>query len=152
MCIVLYVNLIWCSSIQGMYDWLTGVFEASMLDWLGVHLLSVYMCILLYVKCIWYNGLICSYGQLMGGWVHLLCIYVHCAICVRPPKFDVAVFKASMLDWPGGVHLLWFMCALSYMWNLFGVAVFKAHVINWLGGPSAFGLYVHCPICETSLV
>ena len=184
MCIVLYVKLIRCSGIQGMYDQLTegpichaymcfvqyllepdkfGVvaFKASMLDWLGVHLSLVYMCKLLYVKLIWCNGLVWSYGWLMG--VHLPWIYVLCAIPVRADKFGVAVFKASMLDWLGVhlpsvymcivlyVKLIWCnylacsygqfggksvmgICALCYIWNLFGVMVVQRSMFEWRRG------------------
>ena len=84
MCIVLYVQLIWCSGMHGISAQLEGgqsamgicalfyiyiyisaitcakfgvaVFNASMLDWRGVHLLWVYMHCAIYMKPIWCKG------------------------------------------------------------------------------------------------
>ena len=105
-----------CSSMQGIYAWLTGgsicllyicivldlavgvvVCKASMLEWLGIHLSSICM------HCPRSNSG-CSSMQ---------------DICAQLTEED----------------LCWI--ALCYA-NIFGAAVFNATMLAWLGGPSAF--------------
>ena len=54
----------------------------------------------------------------MTGGFHLSCIYVHCAISARSTKFDVVVFKASMLDRLGGSICHAYMCIVLYLLDL----------------------------------
>ena len=169
MCIVLYVKLIWCSSIQGMYAQLTGGWGWSICFW--------FICALSYM---WNLFGVVVFKACMIDWlgVHLPCVYVHCAISARADTFGVVVFKASMLNWLGVhlplvdmcillyVKLIWcnglvcsygwltrgsiclqFICALSFMWNLFGVVVCKACMIDCLGGPSVMHICALCYIC-----
>ena len=86
MCILLYVKLLWCSSILYIYGQLEGgrsalsicafcymlnlfsvvVFHRSMGNWRRG---PWYMCILLYVKLIWCSGIPYIYGQLEEGYI-----------------------------------------------------------------------------------
>ena len=95
------------------------VCKASMLDWWGFHLPSIYMhCNRSGSGC---SGMQCIYAQLTGESICLLyiCIVLYLTI-------GVVVCKASVLDWLGGLYLA------------VGVVVYKASLLNWLGGMSAF--------------
>ena len=99
---------------------------ASMLDWLGgpyiyIYILYIYIYIYIYIKWTSMQGL---YAQLTGGSICLvyICFVLDLAV-------DVAVCKASMLNWQGGLDLP------------VGVAVCKACMLNWLGAPSASYIY-----------
>ena len=143
------------SIMQGIYAWLTWedlscmafcysnvfgvvIFNAHMLDWLGVYLTSIYrhcprsssgcsgmqgICAQWtgegHMKC---NGIQCIYAWLTRRSICLLyiCIAIDLAM-------GVAVYKASVLDWMRGAK-----------WS---VMVFKASLLNWLGGSSAFYIY-----------
>ena len=65
-CILLYVKLLWCSSIPYIYGQLEGRY-----------ICPKYMCILLYVKLIWCSVIPYIYGQLE----EVALVYVHSAIC-----------------------------------------------------------------------
>ena len=82
MCILLYGQLIWCSSIPYIYGQLQ---EGE--PW--------YMCILLYVKFIWCSGILYIYGQLEGG----TCARGICAFCYMLKLFGVVVFHRSIVNW-----------------------------------------------------
>ena len=97
MCILLYVNLLWCSSIPYISGQLEGgsstlsicafyymlnlfgvvIFHRSMVNWRRG---PWYMCILLYVKHLCCSGIPYICGQLEGE-VDLSKVYVHPAIC-----------------------------------------------------------------------
>ena len=66
MCILLYVKLLWCSSIPYIYGWLEEGY-----------ICPKYTCILLYVKHIQCSGIPYIYGQLGEGAL----VYVYSAIC-----------------------------------------------------------------------
>ena len=155
-----------CSSMQGLYAWLTGEdlcliafcyanifgiggFNASMLDWVGVHLPFSYMhCPRSSSGCSGMQGI---YAWLTGEdlcWIALCYANIFC----------VVVFNASMLSWVGD-HLpslymhcdrsssgcsgmqgicAWLtgedLCAIALWYaNIFGVAVFNASILDWLG-------------------
>ena len=120
------------------------VLYAAMVNWLGVHLLAVEMCILLYVKLIWCNGLPCTYGHLRGSIFHQ---YL-CAFSNMWNWFGEMVLHAPMVDWLGVYLPLVYLCivlCVKHMW-----CNDLACSYGWLpGGPSACGIYVHFPICET---
>ena len=122
------------SGIQGIYAQLTGedlclialcyanifgvaVFNACILDLLGVHLHSIYMhCPRSSNGCSSMQGI---YAWMTGedyAWMHW--VYVHCLYIYRSvmtcAKSGVAVFKASMLDWLG-VHLPWVYALSIYI-------------------------------------
>ena len=96
---------VWCSSIEGIYARLKGV-----------SICHGYICIVLYMKLPWCNGFaeICARSA------------IRCAKC------DVAVLKASMLNWRGCQSAMG-ICALCHIWNLFGVMVFQRSMLNWRG-------------------
>ena len=145
MCILVYVKLIWCSSIPYIY----GQLEVG-------YICPKYMCILLYVKLLWCSSIPYIYGQLKGG-TSALSI---CAYCYMWNLFSVVVFHRSMVNWRRGpwymcillyVKLIWCsgileiygwleggtyargICAFCYMLNFFGVAVFHTSMVNWRG-------------------
>ena len=156
-CALCYIYLqVWCSGMQGFYVWL------------GVGMRSIchgYMCIMLYIsanRSAMFGVVVCKgmYAQVGGQSV------IDPWYTITPP---LPIDHRSMLHCytpsvcPGYLSCICichvYMCIVLYLlelpslvWNLFGVVVFKACMLNWLGGPSACGLYVHCPICETSLV
>ena len=79
------------------------VFKASMLNWLGVHLLWVY------VHCSIYRS------------------------AIRCAKFGVAVFKASLFDWGGQSAMGIYALFCIYRSAKIGVVVFKASLLKWGG-------------------
>ena len=117
MCILLYVKLLWCSSIPYIYGQLEGgpsalsicafcyvlnifsavVFHTSMVDG-GAPQWSWYMCILLYVKLLWCSTIPCIYGQLQEGDLDIW------AFCYMWNFFGVALFHTSYGQLEG-VHL-----------------------------------------------
>ena len=136
-------ELIWCNGFPDIYAWLKEgvgsichqyicaffnmwnwfgvmVLHVPLVDWPGVHLPSIYMCII----CHQY---ICAFSYMWN-----LC--------------GVMVLHAAMVDW--GSICLQYICGLSYVWNLCGVMVLHAAMVDCKGA-SAFGIYVHSPICET---
>ena len=84
-----------------------------------------------------YTGIQDIYAQLTGGSICLLyiCIVLDLAVGVVVCNWHlcsidcILVFKASMLNWLGGLDLP------------VGVSVCKASMLDWLGGPSAFYIY-----------
>ena len=74
------------------------VLYAAIVNWLGVHLHSVYMCILLYLTLIWCNGLAYSYGQLTGG---SICLQYICAFYYIWNLYGVMVLHTAVVDWWG---------------------------------------------------
>ena len=73
MCILLYVNIFWCSGIPYIY--------AQLEEGVG-SVCHGYMCILLYVKHIWCCGFsrdLCLIGG--GNGVSLSWVYLHSSIC-----------------------------------------------------------------------
>ena len=129
-----------------------AVFNASMLDWIGFHLSSIYMhcpwsssrcssrqgiCAKLtregHIKC---NGNQCIYAWLTGWSICLLYICIILDLAV-----GVAVWKASMLKWLGGsICLLYKGIVLDLAVS---VVVCKTSMLKWLGVhlPS---IYMHC--------
>ena len=124
-----------CSSIQGICAWLTGedlclialcyanifgvaVCKASVLDWLGGHLPSIYLhcprsssgCSSMQGICAWLTG-------------EDLCLIALCYANI----FGVAVCKASVLDWLGGICLLYICIFLDLAVS---VVVCKASVLD----------------------
>ena len=91
-----------CSGMQGICAWLTGgfIFHQGIYAWLtgGVHLPSVYMHCTRYSS--WCSLIQGIHAWLTGGIICLLYICIVLDIVV-----DVALFKASMLDWQGMFHL-----------------------------------------------
>ena len=143
-CIVL-CSYIWCSGIQYIYAQLTGGFicliyicSPKSSSWCsgmqgiyaprGVHLPAIYMhCPRFSSWCSRIQGI---YARLTGEdlcWISLC--YAHI--------FGVAVFNTSMLDWPGGVICLVYICIVLNL--AFGVAVCKASVLQ---GGSICLLYI----------
>ena len=121
--IYIYMKLMQCNGFPEIYAWLEE----------GVgSICHGYMCILLYMKLIWYNG----FPEIFAS---------------RYAKFGVAVFKASMLYWPGGGGRPWVYlhCAIYiYIWNLCSVMVFQRSMLDWRRGwgQSAMGIYAFCYI------
>ena len=144
-----------CNSMQDICAQLTGedlcwialcysnifrvaVFNASMLDWLGIHLSSIYMhctrsssgCSDMQGICAQWNGeghmqckgIQCIYAWLSGRSICLLYICI-----VLDLSVGLVVCKTSMLDWLG--RAIW-----SGM-------VFKASKLDWLRDPSVFYIY-----------
>ena len=113
MCILLYVKLLWCSSIPYIYGQLEGV-----------HLPSVYVhSAICYTY--WCSGTPYIYGQL--GDTSSLGI---CAFCFMWKLFGVVVFHRSMVNWrKEGLCI----CAFCSMWNFCGVAVLHRSMVNWRG-------------------
>ena len=146
-----------CSGMQSIYAQLTGgpyafyiyicivldlavgltVCRASMLNWLGVHMPSIYI----YMHCTrsssGFNSMQGNYAELTGGSICLLyiCIVLYLAVCV-------ALCKASMLDWLGVSICLLYICIVLYL--AVGVVVWKEYLLDWLGSPSTFYIYVLC--------
>ena len=85
------------------------------------------------------SGIPFMYGQLEGALV-----YVYSAIC----ETDL-VYQYSIHLWLiGGGTFDLHICALCYMLHVFGVVVFHRSMVNWRGTL----VYIHCGICENSLV
>ena len=95
--ILLYVKLLWCSSIAYIYGQLEGGY-----------ICPKYMCILLYVKLIWCSGIPYIYGQLEEGHLGI------CSFCYMSNFCGVAVFHTSMVNWRVGTSAL-SICAFCYM-------------------------------------
>ena len=131
------------------------VFNASMLDWLGVLLPSIYTyCPRSSSGCSGMQG-ICAW--LTGEDL--------CAIALWYANiFGVAVFNASILDSLGWSICLLYICIVLDL--AVGVVVCKASVLNWLGratwGVTVFNasmldwlgvhlssIYMHCPISSS---
>ena len=92
MCILLYVKLMWCSSIPYIY----GQLERG-------YICHKYVCILPYVKLMWCSGILEIYGWLEGG----TCARGICAYCYMLNLCSVVVFHTSMVNWMRGP---WYMC------------------------------------------
>ena len=170
MCILLYVKLLWCSSIPYIYGQLEGgtsalsicafcymfnlcsvvVFHRCMVNWRrGLW----YMCILLYVKGLWCSSIPEIYAQVeerVGSVCHgYMCIllYVKLIWCSGFPEIyawlEEGVGQSAM-----GI------CASFYMCNLFGIVVFQRSMLNLRRGDgvSLPWVYVYSSICETYLV
>ena len=141
-----------CSGMQGIYAWLTG----------GFHLPSIYMhCTISSSGCCIIQGI---YTWLTGESIYLLYICIVLDIVV-----DVALYKASMLELTGNVHLpsiymhctrcssgysgmqgicgqmtvgsicLLYICIVLYL--AVGVVVCKASMLDWLVVLSAIYIY-----------
>ena len=124
MCILLYVKLLWCSSIPYIYGQLEGVHCTK------------YMCILLYVKLIWCSRIPYIYGQLEGG-TSALSI---CAFCCMLNLFSVVVFYISMVNWRRGHS---YMCILLYMKLLWCSSI--PYIYGQLeGGTSGLSICAFC--------
>ena len=74
------------------------------------------------------------YAQLTGGFICLLYICIVLDIVV-----DVALYKASMLDWLGVFICLQNICIVLDI--VVDVALSKSSMLDWLGGSSAFNIY-----------
>ena len=142
------------------------VFNAHMLDWLGVYLTSIYRhcprsssgCSNMQGICAWLtgeghmkcNGIQGIYAWLTGG-VHLPSIYMHCTRSnsgCNSMQDICALFT--------GEHLCWI--ALCHA-NIFGVAVFNASMLGWIGGSICLlytcivlDLIVGVMVCKTSVL
>ena len=96
MCILVSVELIWCSSIPYIYGQLDG------------YICPKYMCILLYVKL--YLSVVVSHRSMVnwrrGSWY--MCILVSVKL------FGVVVFHTSMINWRGSICPK-YMCILLYV-------------------------------------
>ena len=117
------------------------VCKTSMLDWLGLHLPSIYMhcprsssgCSSImqgiyawltgkgHRKC---NGIQGIYTAIIWLQGHLPSLYMHFVLDLA---LGVVICMASVLNWLGRVT-----------WS---VMVFNAYMLDWLGGPSAFFIY-----------
>ena len=149
----------WCSSIQCIYAQLTGgsicllyicivldlpvgvaVCKASVLNWLGGHLPSIYMhCPRCSNCCSGMQG-ICA--QLTG---EDLCLIALCYANI----FGVAVFNSSMLDWLGGSICFLYICIV---WDLtVGVVLCKTSVLKWLGGWGSICLLYICIVLDLAV-
>ena len=84
--------------------------------------------------------------------VHLLWVYVHCAI--YETSFGVMVLQRSMLNWRRGWgQSIMGVCALCYISNFFGLMVFQKSMLDWSRGwVNLAWVYVHCDIYETYVV
>ena len=100
-----------CSSIQGIYDWLTGG-----------SICLLYICI---VPCLAVGVAVCKASVLdcLGG---------------LDQPVGVAVCKASMIDWLGGPSAL-YICIVLYL--AVSVAVYKASMLNCSILPYIYALY-----------
>ena len=110
MCILLYVKLMWCSSIPYIYGQLRGAL---------VYMHSA-ICETFVVK--WYTIHLWSIGGGKSAWSI-------CAFSYMWNLFDVVVYHTSMINWRGGFGIY----ALCYMWNFCGVAVYHTSMVNWRG-------------------
>ena len=129
MCILLYVKLILCISIPGIYCQLEG-------PW--------YMCILLSVKVIWCSGIPYMYGWLEGDICPIdMCILLYVKLISCSGITDI-YGELEM----GGLGT----CAFCYLWNFLGVAVLYTSVVNWRGyicpQYMCIVLYVVCIQCS----
>ena len=131
MCILLYVQLIQCSGIPHIYDWLEGISSSDgyrssenvwMWRWPYVVLPLVTRC--LYVKLMQCNGIPEIYGH-MGGTSDL----GRCAFCYMWNLFGVVVFHTSMVNWRRGP---WYMCILLYVQLIQCSGI--PHIYDWLEG------------------
>ena len=140
------------------------VCRASMLNWLGVHMPSIYIYMhctrsssgfnsmqgnyaeltggsiyLLYICIVLISSSECSsiqgiYAQLIGC-VHLPSIYMHCTISSSGCS---GVERISAWLTGESIYLLYICIVLDLA---VGVAVCKAFLLTWLGGPSNFYIY-----------
>ena len=140
MCILLYVKLMWCSSIPYIYGHLGG------------YIFMKYMCLFLYVRLI---GAMVIHRSIVNWRKGGLGI---CAFCYTWNFYGVAVFHTSMVNWRGYICPM-YMCILvfvtgiwcssiPYMYdqlegyicpkfmfiplyvNVFGVVVFHTSIVN----------------------
>ena len=140
-----------------------ALYKASMLNWLGMFICLQYICIVLdvavvvvvckasVVKWLWdpsacyiyiyiymyctisssgCSGMQCIYARLTGGFICLLYMCIVLDIVV-----DVALYKASMLNWLGVFICLQYICIVLDL--AVGVVVCKASVLDWLEGSSS---------------
>ena len=138
-----------------------ALYKASMPNWLGMFICLQYICIVLdvavvvvvckasVVKWLWdpsacyiyiymyctisssgCSGMQCVYARLTGGFICLLYMCIVLDIVV-----DVALYKASMLNWLGVFICLQYICIVLDL--AVGVVVCKASVLDWLEGSSS---------------
>ena len=119
-----------------------AVYKASMLNWWGIHLPSIYMyCTRSSSGCSSTQGI---YDQLTGGhlpsiYIYIYYIYIYIYIyniyiyiyIVLDLAIGVVVWKASMPDWLGGSIYFLYICIVLDL--AVGVALCKAFVLNYLG-------------------
>ena len=114
----------WCSSIQGIYAWLTAG-----------SICHRYICALFcHEMCqVWCSSIQGIYAQVTGGVKSTMGIYALFSI-YRSSKFGVVVFKASMLTWWGTI-CYGYMCIVLYIYRSakFSVVVFKVSMLKWPG-------------------
>ena len=147
MCILLYVQLMWCSGIPQIYAHMEGVhlpqvYVHSALFGTYGQQGPCYASFLVYVKLIWCSGIPQIYGQLQRRWA---LVYVHSAICAT---YVVQWYSIDLCSHGGGASALG-ICAFCFMWNLFSIVVFHRDMVNWRRWAL---VYVHSAICETYLV
>ena len=121
----------WCSGMQGICAQLTGgldlavavvVCKASLLDWLRVHLPSIYMhCTISSSRC---SGMQDICGQLAGG---------------SRSSSGCSGMQGICAQLTGGSICLLYICIVLDL--AVGVVVCKASMLNWLGDSSAFYIY-----------
>ena len=105
-----------------------AVCKVSVLNWLGRAYAQLHCAMLIYMQCSSMQG-ICAQMTRQGL----------CSIALCYGKFHVC--QTYLVYWQsrhlclidGGAIWLWFISALSYMWNWFGVPVVKASMLDWLG-------------------
>ena len=141
-----------CSSMQSIYTQLIGGFicllyisivldlavaavvcKASMLNWLGVHLPSIYMpCTISSRGCSSMQGI---YAQWTGG-PSAFYIYIHCTIS----SSGCSSMQGIYVQLIGGVHLssIYMPCTISST----GCSSMQGIYAQLTGGPSAFYIYV----------
>ena len=154
MCILLYVKLLWCSSIPYIYGWLEE----------GTSALSI--CAFCYM---WNVFGVVVFHTSMVNWSGGTSALSICAFCYMLNIFGVVLFQRYMINWGRGpwymcillcVKLIWYsslpyiygwfkegtsalsICAFCYMWNLFSVVVFHTSMVNWRRGD--LGIWALC--------
>ena len=104
--------------------------------------INIHIYIYIYIYAVsWYARHLCS----IAWGVHLHSIYMHCT-----RSSGVVVFMASVLNWLGGLSLIYIYIYI-YIY-ICSVVVFKASVLNWLGGLSLLCIYIYIYIYICSVV
>ena len=137
MCMLLYMQCIWCNNVPKIYAQFQGCQSAmgicaccSIWNWSGVMVFQTSM----------FNWRGCQ--SAMG-------ICACCSICNLS---GVTVFQRSMLNWRGGGQSALGICACCSRYNLFGVTVFQRSMLVWRGsichGYMCMLLYMQCIWCN----
>ena len=142
---LLYVKLLWCSSIPYIYGQLEGGTSAQSICAL-FSMLNVFGVVVFHTSMV--N---CSGGEFCYMW-NLFCVVVFHRSIVNwrwhiCPKYICIVLYVKCI-WCSGIPYIYGQLEwgeFCYMWNLFCVMVFHRSIVNWRRG---FGICACCYLCN----